>query len=244
MIDFNHQINKSQRLSHIIDEAIIKENQKEPPRNYLGGSIIGTECSRQLQYSFFHTPKDEDKGFSGRTLRIFQVGHELEELIIKWLRQSGVDVVNYDKEGRQYGFSTAKGLIRGHVDGIIRGGGEEWGPFPRLLEIKTANAKKWREMEKNKLKKANWTYYIQIQLYLTYMNLEDNPALFVMINKDDCSLYFEEVPFDPSIAQDASDRAVRIIQACIAGELLPREYPSADFFQCKFCSWAERCWHG
>lgn len=241
-IDFNHQINRSERLTHILNDAMIKQNGEQTPRNYLGASRLGVECARSLQYEFFHAKKDEGKDFNGQTLRIFQVGHILEELIISWLQLSGADVVNYDKNGKQFGFSTGNGLIKGHVDGIIKGGNEEFGPFPRLLEIKTANAKKWKEFEKNKLKKANWVYWVQIQLYLAYMGLEQNPALFVVINKDTQELYFEDIPFDPAAAQDASDRAARIVQCCLAGELLPREYPSQDFYQCKWCNWGSRCW--
>ena len=79
---------------------------------------------------------------------------------------------------------------------------------------------------------------------MAYMDLTDNPALWTVINKDDSSLYHEDIPFDLSAAQDASDRAARIIQACEAGELLPREYSDESFYLCKFCSWSNRCWHG
>lgn len=243
LIDLNHKKNRGDRLNYLIDEALVAQNKKQISRDYLGASRLGVECGRSLQFEFFNTKKDDGKEFSGKTLRIFQVGHTLEELMINWLRLSNVDVVNYDKNGKQFGFTTGHGLIRGHVDGIIKGGNDEFGPFPRLLEIKTANSKKWKEFEKNKLKKANWVYFIQVQIYLSYMGLDENPALFVVINKDTQELYFEDVPFDPSIAQDASDRAVRIIQACMAGELLPREATSPEYYQCKLCSWRERCWN-
>ena len=39
-----------------------------------------------------------------------------------------------------------------------------------------------------------------------------------------------------------SDRAVRVLRACDAGELLPRIATSADFHVCRFCPWAKRCW--
>jgi hypothetical protein len=77
---------------------------------------------------------------------------------------------------------------------------------------------------------------------MAYMDLTENPALWTVVNKDTSELYHEWIPFDASIAQEASDRAVRIIQACEAGELLPREYPSADFYQCHWCAYSERCW--
>jgi hypothetical protein len=79
---------------------------------------------------------------------------------------------------------------------------------------------------------------------MAYMDLADNPALWTCVNKDDSSLYHENIEFDSSVAQEASDRALRILQACLAGELLPREYSSVDFYQCKWCSWGDRCWHG
>jgi len=41
-----------------------------------------------------------------------------------------------------------------------------------------------------------------------------------------------------------SDRAVRVIQATEAGELLPRAFAEASHFECKFCGYAQRCWGG
>jgi hypothetical protein len=39
-----------------------------------------------------------------------------------------------------------------------------------------------------------------------------------------------------------SDRAVRILQATDAGELLPRIARERDHFECRICPWADRCW--
>ena len=47
-----------------------------------------------------------------------------------------------------------------------------------------------------------------------------------------------------ALAQKMSDRAVRVIQATEAGELLPRGFAEASHFECKFCSYAQRCWGG
>lgn len=240
MLDFNHIRNKSDRLNHLIDISL--ESNKEKSRDYLGGSRLGHECARALQYEFYGAPKDKD--FSGQLLRTFAIGHALEDLAAQWLRGAGLDLLVKDKEDRQFGFVTGKSKIRGHIDGVVTSGPDELGPYPRLWECKTASAKKWREFVKNKVKKVNYTYYIQVLIYQMYMGLTENPALWTCVNKDTSELYHEDIPFDPSTAQEASDRAVNIIQACQAGELLPREYSSADFFQCKFCSWSERCWHG
>ena len=68
------------------------------------------------------------------------------------------------------------------------------------------------------------------------------PALFTAINKDTAELHHELVPFDAGLAQRMSDRAVRILRATDAGELLPRVATTRDFLDCRFCPWAERCW--
>ncbi len=240
LIDLNHIKNRGDRLNHLIDEALVILT--EAPRDYLGGSRLGHECARSLQYEFFNVPKD--KPFTGQLMRTFAIGHALEDLAADWLRKAGLDLRTVDANGRQFGFITGGGKIRGHIDGVIVGGPEELGPYPRLWECKTASAKKWREFEKNKVRKTNQTYFIQVQVYQAYMDLTENPALWTVINKDDSSLYHEDIPFDPSVAQDASDRAARIVQCCLAGELLPREYPSQDFYQCKWCNWGSRCWNG
>lgn len=241
MIDFNHNSN-SNRLVYLIDEALQQKNAQQKPRDYLGGSRLGAECQRALQYEFFNTPKDEGKEFSGQTLRTFRIGQILEDVMAGWLRDAGLDLRTQKQDGSQFGFVTGRGYIKGHIDGVIVGGKDEFGPYPRLWECKTANGKKWREFEKNKVKKANWTYYIQMQIYMAYMDLTDHPALFTAINKDTSELYFEDVDFDPAAAQDASDRAAKIIKACLAGEILPRVSNDSSFYQCKWCSWSDRCW--
>jgi hypothetical protein len=239
--DFNHQ-NQTGRLVHLIDEALETQNAKQKPRNYLGGSRLGVECARALQFEFFNTPKDEGKDFNGKTLRTFQIGHTLEWMIAKWLQDAGLDLRTAKKDGYQFGFSTGNGYIKGHIDGVIVGGPEECGPYPQLWECKTAKGSKWREMEKHKIKKANWTYYIQCQLYMAYMELTENPALFTAINKDTSELYFERVEFDPQAAQEASDRGARIVEASLNGEILPRVSTDPSFYLCKWCAWSDRCW--
>jgi hypothetical protein len=41
-----------------------------------------------------------------------------------------------------------------------------------------------------------------------------------------------------------SDRAVRVISATDAGEVLPRFSTTPTHQECRFCSWQERCWGG
>ena len=240
-MDFNHR-GSTGRIIHLVDAALEERNRKQSPRTYLGGSRLGVECQRALQFEFFNAPKDDGKDFQGKTLRTFQIGHVLEDMIAEWLRMAGLDLRTVNADGKQFGFSTGNGYIKGHIDGVIVGGPEELGPYPRLWECKTANASGWRKMNKDKIKKANPTYYTQCQIYMAYMELTDNPALFTAINKDTSELYFEDVAFDAETAQEMSDKGARIVEACLVGEMLPRIAQDPSFYLCKWCSWSDRCW--
>ena len=251
MLDFNHTTTLSERVNAVIDAALVIENADRAPRDYLGGSRIGHACERALQFEFARAPKDEGADFSGRALRIFAIGHALEDLAVSWLRAAGVDLYTRKgnrPEGEQFGFSVAGGRIGGHVDGVIAGVAPPLSvSVPALWEHKTMNAKNWRETVAKGVAVSKPVYAAQIALYQAYMDavipgVAANPPLFTATNKDTAELHHELVPFDAELAQRMSDRAVRVLQATDAGELLPRIARERDFFECRQCPWSNRCW--
>lgn len=251
MLDFNPRPSMAERINALVDAALIAEREATPPRTYLGASRLGHACERALQFEFAGAPKDEGQDFSGRSLRIFAIGHELEDLAIRWLRAAGLNLYTRKgnrPDGDQFGFSVAGGRIRGHVDGIVAAAPAALGlRTPALWECKTMNAKNWRACVKDGVTVSKPVYAAQIAIYQAYMEpsvpgISVAPALFTAINKDTAELHHELVPFDAALAQRMSDRAVRILQATDAGELLPRIAASRDFFECRFCTHAERCW--
>ncbi len=86
------------------------------------------------------------------------------------------------------------------------------------MECKSANARNWKEIVRRGVAAAKPVYAAQIALYQAYMGLADTPALFTAVNKDTAELHHELVPFDAALAQATSDKAVRVLQACDAGE--------------------------
>lgn len=248
MLDFNHRPGIAERINTAVGAALEAERAATPPRDYLGASRLGQPCERALQFEFARAPKDEGQEFSGRSLRIFAIGHTLEDLAIKWLRAAGLDLATRKRDGGQFGFSVAGGRIRGHVDGLIMGAPAAIGlRTPALWECKTMNAKNWRACVKDGVAVSKPVYAAQIALYQAYMEasvpgISAARALFTAINKNTAELHHELVPFDADLAQLMSDRAVRILRATDAGDLLPRIATSRDFFECRFCPWAERCW--
>lgn len=251
MLDFNSRSATALHVNAAIDAALEAQHAAEAPRAYLGGSRLGHACERALQFEVLNAPKDDGAGFEGRTLRIFAIGHALEDLAVAWLRAAGFDLYTRRgnrPDGEQFGFSVAGGRIRGHVDGILAGGPPVPGlAFPALWECKTMNARSWRETAAKGVVATRPVYAAQIAIYQAYMEasvpgVADHPALFTAINKDTAELHHELVPFDAALALRMSDRAVRVLRACEAGDLLPRVALSRDHQECRQCAWAQRCW--
>jgi hypothetical protein len=248
MIDLNHQPKFHEKVTALVDAALQAESSTREKRRYLGASRLGVACERALQFEYADAPVDPGAEFPGRTLRIFDVGHALEELAIRWLRLAGIDLHTRRKDGGQFGFSVANGRIQGHVDGVIADAPADLGlTFPTLWEFKTMNDRNWKACVKSGVAVSKPVYAAQVAIYQAYMEpaipgISDNPALFTAINKDTQELWFELVPFDGGLAQRMSDRAVRVIQATEAGELLARIATDSSYYECKYCSWATRCW--
>ena len=251
MLDYNRRPSFADRVNAAVDRALTADQATRPPRDYLGGSRLGHACERALQFEFTATPKDEGQDFRGQSLRIFAIGHALEDLAVTWLRGAGFDLYTRKgnrPDGGQFGFSVAGGRIRGHVDGIFAASPEGFElAIPALWECKTMNAKNWRACVKDGVTRSKPVYAAQIALYQAYMEgtvpgISAAAALFTAINKDTAEMHHELVPFDADLAQRMSDRGVRILQATDAGELLSRVATTPDFFECRFCPWSARCW--
>jgi hypothetical protein len=251
VLDFNSRPKFPDLVNGLIDAGLETGDRLVPPRTYLGGSRLGHPCEPALQFEYAHAPKDEGGGFAGRTLRIFAIGHALEDLAAGWLRAAGFDLYTRKgnrPDGGQFGFSAAGGRIRGHVDGILADGPKLPGlGYPCLWECKTMNARSWRETAQKGVVVSKPVYAAQLAVYQAYMEgsvagISANPALFTAVNKDTAELHHELVPFDGGLAQRMSDRAVRILRATEAGDLLPRLAANPDHHECRMCAWSRRCW--
>ena len=228
-----------QRINEILDAKIIENHKQQKKRDYLGVSSIGDDCLRKVQLQY----EGKEAEFSASTLRTFDIGHRLEDLVAEWLRIAGFELKTRNENGEQFGFSTAKGRIKGHVDGKIVDVSEdlkEIGLRPQALwECKTLNHKSWQETSKKGLMLTKPLYYAQIQLYMAYLDLEQ--CLFTALNKDSSELYFELIPFDSEAAQRYSDRAVQIIKASENNEAMPCISSDLSFFKCKMCAFRNEC---
>lgn len=241
MIDFNSSSSISGQITALVDAGMQQARARQPERLYLGASRLGVACERALQFEYAKAPVDHGRDIPGRMLRIFERGHVMEDCMVGWLRDAGFDLRTRKADGEQFGFSAAGERLQGHIDGVIVAGPEGFA-YPCLWENKCLGNKTWREMEKHRLAVAKPVYAAQVALYQAYLELTEHPALFTAINADTMEIYAELVPFDAALAQRMSDQAVKVITATEAGELLPRAFNDQTHFECRMCTWQDRCW--
>jgi len=207
----------------------------ELPRPYLGASMVGHECARRIQYDWWCKPE-----LPARTREIFDRGHYFEERSRRHFIATGFKFAPPEA----LAFSAVDGVLRGHADGIIIHGPNLPGAYliyPALWEHKCINTRSWRTLERDGLEKTFPHYAAQVALYQAYLNVT-NPALFTATNADTCEWLHFLVPFNTERAQFWSDRAVNIIEATRAGELLPRAFDNSDDWRCRMCPHKKRCW--
>jgi hypothetical protein len=245
MIDFNSASSLCGQVTALVDAGMQQARARQSERQYLGASRLGVACERALQFEYAKAPVDHGRAPSGRLLRIFERGHVNEECMVGWLRDAGFDLRTHkalpDGSFEQFGFSVADGRLQGHIDGVFVGGPEGFA-YPALWENKCLGSKSWRDLEKNRLAISKPVYAAQVALYQAYLELARNPAIFTAVNADTMEIYVELVPFDAALAQRMSDRAVKVITATEAAELLPRAFADQTHFECRMCAWQDRCW--
>ena len=240
----------AEAVSAAIDSALSARHRTERPRSYVSSSGLGRDCLRQIQYDFLAVPKDEGQDFAPRILRIFEAGHRAEDIVAGWFRIAGFDLRTEGAGGRQFGFSALGGRFKGHIDGCFVSGPVAMA-YPALWENKALGASSWKDVVKRGVSIARPVYAAQIALYQAYMELP-NPALFTALNRDTMELHTELVPCDAHLAQEMSDRAVAVVRASDARELLPRPVATRSAVLCRGgmaagkwhapCAWADRCW--
>ena len=252
MIDLNHSSGfvyggdgpnaaLAARLDVILETALTAERDTSPPRDYLGASRIGEPCLRRLCFEYGGTPVDPDAAFDGRILRVFEAGHRFEDMTIRWLRLAGFELLSHKRDGSQFGFATAGGRFRGHIDGVIVAGPRLGKPYPILFEHKALSASSWQDTVKRGVKASKPVYWAQAQIYMAYLAVAW--MLFIALNRDTMQLYPELIAFDPADAQALSDRAVTVIRSVETRHLLPRISDDADHYVCRLCPYARRCHH-
>lgn len=236
---------------------------EDRPGRSVSASAVGDECARRVQLNIWPTfhpdaPAPKKLPLTDKSRVIFARGHRTEPLVAAWLKAAGFYLLTHTKdadtgEQKQFGFAVAGGQIKGFADGLI---GEHLpsetlqAPLS-LWEHKTIHAKNFRAVAKHGVLKQYPKYDAQVQFLMAYLDLPAALFSFLCAETDSKStageLYFELVAFDAHRAQAVSDRAVWILKATRAGELLPRcaapqEGESVPKWPCSWCQFSPECW--
>jgi len=245
-----------------LDNAYEEAKVTDRPWPVLSPSMLNNECQRRTAYDY-HLEReawqryqdckragrlDEWKAevkFPGRMLRLFRDGHMLEKAVIRDLERVGFYVIEETEEGKQYGFKTCFegdwARFRGRIDGVLMKSPTAAVRTPCLLEVKSVNKKKMNEIRKSGVKAAKPEYYIQVQIYMFYMELQTNPAFWVGYCKDDSSYYVEMIDFDPETVNKVNEDVANVL-AAKAPEEIVRGASSSSSPVCQFCAHKVRCW--
>lgn len=222
----------------LIDKAMQAKNKEQVRRQYLGASRVGEECHRRLAYEYHGTPKDEGADFKGKTLRIFDMGHDGEERMAQYLKLAGFDLQTHKEDGKQFGMADAEGKFKGHLDGIIHAGPLPGLKYPMLWENKALGEKSWNDVVKKGIKESKPVYYAQVQIYMAYFELES--CLFTCLNRDSGDIHIEVIKVNVRDAQALIDKAVRIVTSANPEEMGKLSKDPTDF-RCKWCDFNKRC---
>ena len=233
-------------MGTIVDTIIgdiygLQDDRRDKPRTYLGASIIGHPCNRRLWYGFRGCL---DEAFPSRILRLFETGHREEERLLSDLRAAGYEVLARNPRTRkQFEVVSFAGLFQGHLDGLIRIGGEWF-----VLEIKTSSSKAFRAVKKHGVGHEKPEHYAQIQIYLGFATawwdewgLGGEPptrAIYLVHAKENDELYGEIVLFDPDDFAKFGEKARFIIES---KDPPPKLSEKADYYLCRWCDYQGIC---
>lgn len=206
---------------------LIEDHQahiEDDVRDYIGASSIGSNCFRQIWYGY--------KGFKGegvspKTRRTWDIGKNLEGLIVKWLENAGAEIIttNLDYSAKELPF------FRGHYDALLI-----LEKRPYILEIKTAKDASFKVFADKGLRLWNPQYYAQIQSYMGMSEIYN--AYILVLNKDSSVISDELVLFDEEFYKGLEDKAKMIASANMPP---PRINSSPLWFECKLCKFNKVC---
>jgi len=217
----------------MIVEKIIetkKSKIKGYPVNSNRASDLGIPCVR---YHVLNRTRWEEKSLHDVGLQfIFDMGNEIEEIVLKELAEAGIKVIE-----QQRSFQWKEYQITGHIDGDIFVNDRETAP----LEIKSCSPFVFKAINTiDDLKKGKYAYLrkypVQLNLYMLMAGKERGVFLF----KDKVSGQMKEVwmDIDYEMGEETLKRAEEINKHVAAGTLPD---PINEDMWCDRCSFAHIC---
>jgi CRISPR/Cas system-associated exonuclease Cas4 (RecB family) len=216
----------------MIVEKIIESKErkiKQYPVNSNRASDLGIPC---VKYHVLNRTRWQEKKLHDVGLQfVFDMGNEIEEIVLRELAEAGVKVIEQQRsfEWKEYG-------ITGHIDGKILSDGQI---YP--MEIKSCSPYVFKALNSiNDLKNGKYGYLrkypVQLNLYL----LMDGKEKGVFLFKDKTSGAIKEIWMD--VDYDLGEETIKRAEA-INGHIKAGTMPEPinDELWCNGCPFAHVC---
>jgi hypothetical protein len=199
----------------------------------LGASSISSRnCNLYWWHSFRWARKEETEP---EIIRMFALGHLLEEWALSDLKNAGYRIEDKDSNGQQH--ERQSGVVVHKCDGIIYGVDDADENEPYLLEIKGLKQESLDKVRDKGLQKGSPGYFKQLQIGLTLFQMK--AGLFVAISKNGNDFYIERVLRDSKLGVALIDQANA---TAALKEPPPKTQTSDQSTECRFCSIRNQCW--
>jgi ribosomal protein S27E len=202
--------------------------RKDAPRKYLGASIVGNPCTAYLALSLRGFP---EAPIEAQLMRIFELGHILEDVVLKHLRHAGVDVIDESVDGRQVEWTMYGGHVKMHADGRIVENDE----IVAILEIKSMGASKFKDFQEKGVRNSHRAYFDQVQLMMGASGIER--SVLIAYNKNNSEYHSELIEFDEFYHADQKRR----IEVVLQNEATRVASDESDW-RCRGCFKRTSCW--
>lgn len=208
----------------------MSETAMTAPEKIFRASGIGGACPRKL---WFKAVAGIEEGFTTETLRIFDVGHALESVALRWMEQDGwiVDANPGSQEaGTELVIPVCDGVaIHGHHDAICW---KEDEPDRKILvDVKTMKSRAFTLWKKNGTRAQYPQYLIQTSLYAWALGLKE--VAIAAVNKDTSEFLVEVMPRDDEMVKATIEKA-RMIAESEEEPAVPEDLPA---WMCNYCGY-------
>jgi hypothetical protein len=226
--DIDKELNRLESAKRI-------EAERGPPE--VDRMSAAGRCYRERWAVFNGLPLDNGKGFRAPILKVFRLGHVIEDEVVDLINSTpGYQVVAQQLEVGRFPFI-------GHIDGILN-----WSRNGRmqkqnsLLEIKTAKSARFDLCKKVGYEAWNPGYADQLQAYMYFIDdIED--AVVCVYNKDTSEMHWEQIEKDPNRGEQIWQESMIVTDG---SDFPPPRPGKATSQSCKFCKWCDRsewCWN-
>lgn len=202
---------------------------KQYPVNSNRASDLGIPCVR---YHVLNRTRWQEKALHDVGLQqVFDMGNEIEEIVLKELAEAGIKVIE-----QQRSFQWKEYQITGHIDGMALHEGEA---IP--LEIKSCSPHVFKAVNSvDDLKHGKYAYLRKYPTQLNLYLLMDNKERGLFLFKDKVSGAIKEIPMniDYELGEETLKRA-EAINAHVAAGTLPD--PIDDDMWCEGCGYPHIC---